>query len=67
MGRTPIGEREEHFRKLASVLRSKKVEYAKSMTKEIGKLISLAEAEVDKCASAAEVREIPLESSSYYL
>src|SRR3989449_4198162 len=40
---------------LAKTLRSKHVEYAKLMTEEMGKPISQSEAEVEKCAWAAEV------------
>lgn len=50
-----VNEREEYLRLLAKSLRSKKTEYAEIMTSEMGKPISQAEAEVDKCAWAAEV------------
>lgn len=52
--KTPIGDREALLKKLASVLRSKKSEYGKIMTMEMGKPISQAEAEIEKCAWGAE-------------
>ena len=52
--KTPIGEREHYLKKLASALRSKKSDYAKIMTLEMGKPITQALAEVEKCAWAAE-------------
>lgn len=53
--RTSIGERGDHLRSLAKVLRSNKDEYSKMMTSEMGKPISQSEAEVEKCAWTAEV------------
>ncbi len=50
-----IAERADYLRKLAKALRSKKAEYAKLMTTEMGKPISQSEAEVEKCAWTAEV------------
>jgi acyl-CoA reductase-like NAD-dependent aldehyde dehydrogenase len=50
----PIVERAEYFKKLASVLRSKKSEFARIMTLEMGKPISQAEAEVEKCATGCD-------------
>ena len=52
--RLPIAEREQYLKYLAGALRSKKSEYAKLMTIEMGKPITQAEAEVEKCAWAAE-------------
>jgi succinate-semialdehyde dehydrogenase/glutarate-semialdehyde dehydrogenase len=52
---TSIVEREQYLGSLAKVLRSKKARYAEIMTMEMGKPIAQAEAEVDKCAWAAEV------------
>ncbi|HKW04410.1 MAG TPA: NAD-dependent succinate-semialdehyde dehydrogenase [Nitrososphaerales archaeon] len=51
----PISEREEHLRSLSRALRSKKSDYAKLMTLEMGKPIVQSEAEVEKCAWAAGV------------
>ena len=50
-----IEEREGYLRSLAKVLRSKKRAYAEIMTSEMGKPITQAEAEVEKCAWTAEV------------
>ena len=50
----PIAEREQYLKYLAGRLRSKKSELAKIMTVEMGKPIVQAEAEVEKCAWAAE-------------
>jgi acyl-CoA reductase-like NAD-dependent aldehyde dehydrogenase len=50
-----IEEREEYLRSLAKVLRQKKSSYSEIMTTEMGKPISQAEAEVEKCAWTAEV------------
>ena len=50
----PILERADYFKKLGGVLRSKKSEYAKIMTLEMGKPISQAEAEVEKCAGGCD-------------
>jgi acyl-CoA reductase-like NAD-dependent aldehyde dehydrogenase len=52
--RVSVAERADYLRKLASSLRSKKSEYARLMTLEMGKPISQAEAEVEKCAWGAE-------------
>ncbi|MGI0092099.1 MAG: NAD-dependent succinate-semialdehyde dehydrogenase [Nitrososphaerales archaeon] len=49
-----VGEREDYLKKLAAALRSKKSDYAKTMTLEMGKPITQAQAEVEKCAWAAE-------------
>ena len=53
--RISIGERGDHLRSLAKVLRSNKAEYSKMMTSEMGKPISQSEAEVEKCAWTAEI------------
>jgi succinate-semialdehyde dehydrogenase/glutarate-semialdehyde dehydrogenase len=49
-----IREREELIANMADVLRDNKDEYATTMTKEMGKPISQARAEVEKCAWACE-------------
>jgi acyl-CoA reductase-like NAD-dependent aldehyde dehydrogenase len=49
-----IKERCDYMRRLASALRAKKDEYAKLITLEMGKPISQATAEVEKCAWTAE-------------
>jgi len=48
--RTPISERQRPTRLLAAVLRAKKTELAKMITSEMGKPITEAEAEIEKCA-----------------
>jgi acyl-CoA reductase-like NAD-dependent aldehyde dehydrogenase len=50
----PAGERADYLKKLAAALRSKKKDYARTMTMEMGKPITQAEAEVEKCAWAAD-------------
>ena len=50
-----VEQRSDYLRKLASALRSKKNDYARIMTLEMGKLISQSESEVEKCAWTAEV------------
>lgn len=50
-----IAERSDYLRRLSKALRSKKNQYAKQMTLEMGKPISQSEAEVEKCAWTAEV------------
>src|SRR5271157_4552789 len=50
-----VGQRSDCLRKLASALRSKKNDYAKIMTLEMGKPISQSDSEVEKCAWTAEV------------
>lgn len=52
--KTPVRDRADYFRKLGSVLRSKKLEYGKIMTLEMGKPISQAIAEVEKCATGCD-------------
>ncbi|MGI0085506.1 MAG: aldehyde dehydrogenase family protein, partial [Nitrososphaerales archaeon] len=54
-GNLPISERGEYLRSLAKALRSKKSDYSKLMTLEMGKPIVQSEAEVEKCAWTAEV------------
>ncbi|HME18232.1 MAG TPA: NAD-dependent succinate-semialdehyde dehydrogenase [Nitrososphaerales archaeon] len=49
-----IDERSDYLRKLATALRAKKKSYAKLMTLEMGKPITQAESEVEKCAWTAE-------------
>ena len=49
-----VGERANYMKKLAASLRSKKTEYGKIMTLEMGKPITQAEAEVEKCAWGAD-------------
>lgn len=49
-----LEKRCEYMRNLAAVLREKKEEYGKLITKEMGKPISQAIAEVEKCAWTAE-------------
>lgn len=51
----PLLERADCLGKLAQALRAKKNGYAEIMTQEMGKPISQAESEVEKCAWAAEV------------
>ena len=51
----PIAKRAEYFRSLAKTLRNGKAEYAKQMTMEMGKPITQAISEVEKCAQNAEV------------
>ena len=50
-----IQERAGYMRKLASVLRANKAEYARLITLEMGKPIKESFSEVEKCAWAAEV------------
>ncbi len=50
-----ISERCEYLKRLAKTLRSKKNEYARQMTLEMGKPIAQSESEVEKCAWTAEV------------
>jgi succinate-semialdehyde dehydrogenase/glutarate-semialdehyde dehydrogenase len=50
-----IDEREDYLKSLAKVLRQKKNSNAQIMTKEMGKPITQAEAEIEKCAWTAEV------------
>lgn len=52
--RVPIAERQDHLKSLARVLRSKVATYSKIVTLEMGKPITQAEAEVEKCAWASE-------------
>jgi acyl-CoA reductase-like NAD-dependent aldehyde dehydrogenase len=50
-----IAQRSEYMKRLASSLRSKKRHYAEIMTTEMGKPVSQAESEIEKCAWTAEV------------
>ncbi len=51
---TSIEQRCEQVRQIASVLRNRKRELAELITREMGKLIAEAEAEVEKCAWVCE-------------
>ncbi|MGI0092315.1 MAG: NAD-dependent succinate-semialdehyde dehydrogenase [Nitrososphaerales archaeon] len=50
-----LPQRGEYFRSLAKILRAGKTEYAKTMTAEMGKPITQALSEVEKCAGSAEL------------
>jgi len=52
---TSLDQRIELFRQLGETLRSKKEEYGRLMTREMGKPISQAIAEVEKCAWTCDV------------
>jgi acyl-CoA reductase-like NAD-dependent aldehyde dehydrogenase len=52
--RTDFGERAERMRRVAALLRGRKERYAGLITAEMGKPITAAEAEVEKCAAACE-------------
>jgi len=52
--RLSVEERSDYLRKLAAALRAKKGSYAKLMTLEMGKPITQAESEIEKCAWTAE-------------
>ena len=53
--RVPVAERAAHLVDLAKVLRKRKNEYARLMTSEMGKPVTQAESEVEKCAWTAEI------------
>jgi succinate-semialdehyde dehydrogenase / glutarate-semialdehyde dehydrogenase len=53
--RLSLGERADYLGKLAKSLRAKKSDYANIMTQEMGKPITQAESEIEKCAWTAEV------------
>jgi succinate-semialdehyde dehydrogenase/glutarate-semialdehyde dehydrogenase len=50
----PLRERERMLADVADVLRERKAEYAELMTREMGKPISQAKAEIEKCAWGCE-------------
>src|SRR5262249_39298711 len=50
----PVDERAQLFSSLASTLRKNKAQLAKVITTEMGKILSEAEAEVEKCAHEAD-------------
>lgn len=53
--KTPIPKRTKKLRSLAAVLRKHQEEYALMMTREMGKPIAAARAEIEKCAWTCEV------------
>ena len=53
----PVGERCARIGRLARVLRAERSEFSRLITTEMGKTIIQSEAEVEKCATAAEVYE----------
>lgn len=53
-GRQPLSRRTELLSRLAGLLRERRAELASLMTREMGKLIGEAEAEIDKCALVCE-------------
>jgi acyl-CoA reductase-like NAD-dependent aldehyde dehydrogenase len=50
--RTPLVERSRLMRRAASLFRDRSAELSATMTREMGKPVAAAEAEVDKCAAA---------------
>ncbi len=52
--RLDVEEREGYLQRFAEVLRKHKEEYARTMSMEMGKIIREANAEVEKCATAAD-------------
>jgi len=53
--RTPVAERAAHMRRLGEVLRKNRDDYAPLMTQEMGKPVTEARAEVEKCAWLCDV------------
>ena len=53
-GRQPLAARTDLLLRLAALLRQRRQQLATLMTREMGKLIGEAEAEIDKCALACE-------------
>lgn len=51
---TPVAERCQHVRRIAGVIRVRKAELAATISREMGKLLREAEAEVEKCAAVCE-------------
>src|SRR3954463_15125400 len=52
--RTPMGERTRLMHRAAAALRARSAEFAALMTREMGKPVASAEAEVEKCAAACD-------------
>lgn len=52
--RVPIAERAGPMRRVAALMRERRADLAMLMTREMGKPIAAAEAEVDKCATACD-------------
>src|SRR5256885_7253030 len=52
--RTPMDERARLMHRAATVLRERSAEFSALMTREMGKPIAGAEAEVEKCAAACD-------------
>ncbi len=50
----PVSQRSDAFRRLADTLTLRKAQLSTLMTREMGKLISAGEAEIDKCAAACQ-------------
>src|SRR5690348_16929512 len=52
--RTSFAERSERLLTIAALLRKNKEEYARHITREMGKILSESRAEVEKCAGGCE-------------